>query len=382
MLICAYQFCTLLFEKLLASLDALFVLANVRLEFIRTFFVKPYAALRALNLGTQFLGLRTQTADGGFDRVVGLSRLVGFRLGSDEAALEVFDLGSQCAHLRRRLGLLASELHKVFVRLVSIQRSQVLNQALIATRLCCLSLKRAHLPLHLRNDVSNTQQIRLRKLQLPQRFFLLSLKLRDARCLFKDRPTILRFRTQEHVDLPLRHDRVRSTSNACARKEIMYILETAHGAVHAILPVPIPENATADGHFIVVHAQGPLAVRKCQHDFRHAHCLALVSAIKNDVRHFGAAQGLCRSLPQHPADRIDDVGLAATVRAHDACHALVKFKVRLVSKGLEAVNGETLEIHRWRRKGFVTPGHPALKVRREDARNDPYLIIQRPIGAI
>src|SRR6185436_18620095 len=78
---------------------------------------------------------------------------------------------------------------------------------------------------------------------------------------------------------------------------------------------------------------------------RHAHRLALVRAVEDDVRHFVATEGLGGGLAEHPADGIHDVGFAAAIRADDAGHALMEFKGGLVRKGLEAVDVESFEIH-------------------------------------
>jgi hypothetical protein len=90
---------------------------------------------------------------------------------------------------------------------------------------------------------------------------------------------------------------------------------------------------------------GLLAIGHGQGDFRHAERLAFFGAVENDVGHFAAAQGLGGGFAEHPADRIDDVGLAAAVRADDAGDAFGEFKDGLVREGLEAVDFQSFEIH-------------------------------------
>ena len=125
----------------------------------------------------------------------------------------------------------------------------------------------------------------------------------------------------------------------------MKVLQPAERVVEAVLGAAVAEHAAGEGDFIVIDLQRLFAVGHGEGDLGHAHRLALVGAVENDVRHFVAAQGFGGSLTEHPSDGIDDIGLATAVGTDDAGDTRGELKVRLVSEGLEAVKRETLEVH-------------------------------------
>ena len=77
-----------------------------------------------------------------------------------------------------------------------------------------------------------------------------------------------------------------------------------------------------------------------QGDLGHAVGFALVGAAEDDVGHLTAAKRLGGGLTQDPANRVDDVGFAASVGAHDGGDPLVELEVGFVGKGLEALKME------------------------------------------
>ena len=66
---------------------------------------------------------------------------------------------------------------------------------------------------------------------------------------------------------------------------------------------------------------------------------------EDDVLHLAAAQRLRALLAEHPADRVDDVGLARAVRADDAGDARLEAQRRRRGEGLEALQRQALEVH-------------------------------------
>ena len=73
--------------------------------------------------------------------------------------------------------------------------------------------------------------------------------------------------------------------------------------------------------------------------------LARVAAAENQVLHAVAAQAAGALLAEHPRQRVDDVALAAAVRADNRRHALLEGQLRAVGKALETRDFETLEPH-------------------------------------
>ena len=189
------------------------------------------------------------------------------------------------------------------------------------------------------------QQVRLRRLQLPQRLLLLRLVFGDARRFLENRAPILRPRREDHVDLPLLHDRVGRAADARIHEELVDVLQPARRLVQQILRAAIAENAARDRHLMPVEPELLLAFGKGHRNLRHADRRARIGAGENHVRHFAAAQRLGRLLAEHPAHRVEHVGFAAAVRPDHAGHAAVEVHHRLRREGLEAEEFEGFEIH-------------------------------------
>ena len=84
-------------------------------------------------------------------------------------------------------------------------------------------------------------------------------------------------------------------------------------------------------------AAGPaIQIVEDQLDAGAAHRLARSRTVEYDVRHGGAAQAARRNLAHHPADRVDDVRLPASVRPDDADDVAGKLDGGGIDEGLEA----------------------------------------------
>ena len=78
---------------------------------------------------------------------------------------------------------------------------------------------------------------------------------------------------------------------------------------------------------------------------RHADRRPRLRTREDDVVHPLAAEPARGLLAHHPADGIDDVGLAAAVRAHDGGDAIVEGEDGAVDEGLEPVDLQRLDSH-------------------------------------
>jgi hypothetical protein len=95
-----------------------------------------------------------------------------------------------------------------------------------------------------------------------------------------------------------------------------------------------------------IERQRAVAVVERQRNLRHAERLARRVAGEDDVFEVLRAQLAGVLLAQHPANRIDEVGLARTVRADDRRDPLVELERGGLGKRLEAENFEGFESHR------------------------------------
>ena len=71
----------------------------------------------------------------------------------------------------------------------------------------------------------------------------------------------------------------------------------------------------------------------------------LAGAGEDHVVHARAAHGLERAFAHHPAQGLDEIGLAAAVRADDAGEARLDLELRGVAEALEAGEAQALEFH-------------------------------------
>src|SRR4029079_16129616 len=100
-------------------------------------------------------------------------------------------------------------------------------------------------------------------------------------------------------------------------------------------------------------AGAALVVREHELDARAARGLPQVRAVEDHVLHRLAAQLARLALAEHPAHRVDDVGLAAAVGADDADELPGKLEVGRLDEGLETGELDRVETHGRRPKSLI-----------------------------
>ena len=68
-------------------------------------------------------------------------------------------------------------------------------------------------------------------------------------------------------------------------------------------------------------------------------------ALEDDLFHLRSAHRARTLLPEHPANGIGDIGLPASVGAHDGGHALAEIEGRPIGEGLETLQAKGAELH-------------------------------------
>ena len=247
--------------------------------------------------------------------------------------------------LGRDLGDGAVEVEVGAVGEMRVEDAEILHEGLVAASLPGLTLERTDLALHLLDDVGDAEEIRLGVLELAECLFLLRLVLGDAGGLLEDGAAVLRAAVEQEGGLALLHDGVGAPADAGVHEEIVDVLEAAGGAVDQVLALAVAEDATGDADLVPLDPEFLLALGEGHRDLRHVVRLAGVGSAEDDIRHLAAAQGLGRLLAEHPADGVEDVRFAATVRADDGGHAAVEAQDGLRGEGLEADQFNGLEIH-------------------------------------
>ena len=170
----------------------------------------------------------------------------------------------------------------------------------------------------------------------------------NAGRLLQERAQIVRPRFDHARNHSLFDDGVAARTETRAQKQLRDVLAAHLGPVDEVIRGTIATHRSAQRHLVVAGVSAAdLAVGIVEHQFnrRRAQRFARGRAVENDVGHRFAAQVLCRNLAHHPADRVDDVGFAATVGAHDAGQAARKAHRGRVYEGLEAGNLELGQPH-------------------------------------
>ncbi len=200
---------------------------------------------------------------------------------------------------------------------VQLEGADIVEERLVALRLRGLARKRADLALVLGNDVADADEVGLGVVELAQGFLLLGLVFRDPGGLLEDGTAVLGFRTEEHVDLALLHDRVARAPDPGAHEEVLDVLEAAGLFVDEILALAVAEDPAAEGDLVVIRLENAGASRERQRPsaIPRGERLSVPLKMTSDI---SPPEGLRRGFPEHPAHRVDDVRLAASIRTDDA----------------------------------------------------------------
>src|SRR3954453_12415291 len=133
------------------------------------------------------------------------------------------------------------------------------------------------------------------------------------------------------------------------RKEQLYVPRAHFAAVDAVGGTTATGDAPAhlDGRgFVVGEGSVAGAVVDAQRHFGEIARRAVAGAGENDVIHLAAAQPLCRGLAHDPAQRLDQVGLATTIRPDDTGQPRLDRQLGRFNEGFEAGEAEALYLHR------------------------------------
>ena len=263
--------------------------------------------ITTLHLG-QHGGLRvvllSRALDGGLDRtLLGDGRLQGqVALVHDRLARAGF--GLDLAQLQR-------EQFGVRLPLFLLQR-------LVTARRGGLALQVAQLLFDFVTQVAETRQILAGLRDAALGLLALFLVARDARGFLEERAHVVGLGFDHARDHVLLDDRVAARTEPGAEEQLRDVLAAAAHAVQEIRRAAIARDEALQRNLGITRVlAAELAVAVVEHEFDRgrAHGLARTRAVENDVGHRVAAQVLGRDLAHDPAHGVDDVRLAAAVRA-------------------------------------------------------------------
>ena len=164
------------------------------------------------------------------------------------------------------------------------------------------------------------------------------LVLGDAGGFFQVHAQVLGPGLDDLADHALLDDRIAARAKAGAQEQVGDVAPSAAGAVEVVIALGVAANRALDRDLVertVLAGDGVVGVVEDQFDGRLRHRLARRTAGKDHIGQRIAAQAAGRALAHHPADRIDDVGLAAAVRTDHAGHVGGQVQGGRIDEGLE-----------------------------------------------
>ena len=273
--------------------------------------------LRGRGLGLRLRGVR-DAADRDVLRVV---RLGDFGIGGEAAQVEQRRLG--LAHVGRHLAVLH--------------------------RLARLTLQRVHLRRELADHVFEPIEIGLGRLQPQLGLVAARMQAGDAGGFFQHAAALLGLGLDDLADAALMHQRGRARAGRGVGEQQLHVARAHLAAVEAIERALLALDAARDFQRLVLvelRRRRAVGVVEEQHHLGVVARRAGVGAVEDDVVHAGGAQRLVRGLAHHPAQRFDQVRLAAAVRPDHAGQALLDLEVGRLDEGLEAEQPQLVEFHR------------------------------------
>ncbi len=128
-------------------------------------------------------------------------------------------------------------------------------------------------------------------------------------------------------------------------QDVADVHEPRRGAVDEVLGLARAVHAPGDGDLGELDGQRVIGVVKHERDLGEADGLPCGRAREDHVLHRLTAKHLCALLAEDPEDGVGDVGLPRPVGTDDHGETRVEDHLGLVREGLEAFEGERLEIH-------------------------------------
>ncbi len=251
----------------------------------------------------------------------------------------------QLVQAAAQLLLAPAELAVLLPRQEQVERADLLEQALVAAGLADLARQRPHLAADLVHQVAQPQQVLLGLLELALGLAAPRLVLGDARALLEQVAQLLGVLVEDLVDHGQLDDRVGRVVDAAVVEEVAQVLQADGAVVQEVLAEAVALHAPLDGDLVELHGNAVVVVGEGDRDLGQADRLALGRPLEDDVLHALAAQLLGGLLAEDPADGVDDVGLAAAVRAQDRGDPLVEGEGRALRERFESEQLHPFQLH-------------------------------------
>jgi hypothetical protein len=293
---------------------------QVELELLDPLLVELNGLLDARDVRTELVKGPLNLVDGGAGIGVSLATLLDLRvdglllrLPAAQLDLELLDpLPMGVEH--------GFERHQTDGVQLGSQLALFLFELSISLRRAGLTLEMLKLPVEFLTDVVEPVQVfpgmANPVLGLPATLLV----LRDPGCFLKVDPQVFGFRLDELADHPLLDDGVAARTESRAEEDVHDVPAPAFVAVEEVGGLGFPGDLAPNrdlGVCRVLAADPPVLVAEDQLDAGDRRGLARIGTVEDDVGEVFTAQLLRRTFTHDPSNRVDDVGLAATVRAND-----------------------------------------------------------------
>ena len=170
----------------------------------------------------------------------------------------------------------------------------------------------------------------------------------DARRLLENAPTRLRLGADDLGDLPLPDERWRTGAGGGVGEQDLHVAGAHLAAVDAVGRTLLAPDAAGDlEHVGIVERgrRGPRGIVEDEADLGHVARRPIAAAGEDHVVHARRAHALVGAFAHHPAQRLDEVRLAAPVRPDDARQPRLDLEIGRLDEALEADEAEFGEVH-------------------------------------
>lgn len=211
-----------------------------------------------------------------------------------------------------------------------------------------LRLKLLEVRAELADDVLDARQVLARVVQAVLGFAAALLVLRHAGGFLEEHAQLFRLRLDDPRDHALPDDRVGARPEARAEEDVLDVAAARRQVVDVVARRAVAREHALHGDLAVLAplpGRAAVGVVEDQLDAGPAAGLACGRAVEDHVLHRLAAQLGGARLAEHPAHGIDDVGLAAPVRAHHADKLARNLEMRGIDEGFEASEFDRAQTH-------------------------------------
>ena len=118
----------------------------------------------------------------------------------------------------------------------------------------------------------------------------------------------------------------------------MNITKTGCLSVNLIVTLARAIITPCNNNLITVKISTTISIIEHKARLSVAHPFSLFSTAEDYILHLCTAQGLCALLTEHPAHRVGDVTLTASVRTDNGSYSGIKIQNRFIGEGFESLH--------------------------------------------